>query len=79
MAQDLSWTRSGKMDERQRMSAEVEARLAEIQRRHRGRIRWRIGQHTAELSLRALRAAEEQERPHPGPKSRRRKRHKRLL
>jgi hypothetical protein len=60
-------------------TAEVKAVVQNIQRRHRGGIRWGIGKHTAELALRAL------DEPHPtlrrpsSSKSRRRKRHKRLL
>jgi hypothetical protein len=55
---------------------EVRRRVEEIQRRKRGRIQWRIGQHTAELAIEAL------ERPAKSlrnGKSRRRKRKKRLL
>jgi hypothetical protein len=58
-------------------TAEVAAVVQQVQRTHRGRIRWGIGKHTAELALRAL-------EPTSGAKprsskSRRRKKHKRLL
>jgi len=55
----------------------VQQRLEEIQRRKRGRMRWSMSKHTAELALGALR----EEPPHHGrsSKRRRRKRHKRLL
>lgn len=56
----------------------VEERLAEIQRRHRGRIRWHVTKHTAELAIRAL-TDEPDERARRSSKSRRRKRKKRLL
>lgn len=56
--------------------AAVKARLEEIQTRKRGRIRWSISRHTAELALGAL--ADEPSRGRSG-KSRRRKRYKRLL
>ena len=56
---------------------EVQRRLQEIQRRKRGRIRWQIGRHTAEMAIVAL------ERPDKSVrrtgKQRRRKRWKRLL
>lgn len=57
---------------------EVQRRVAEIQRRKRGRIRWSIGRHTAEMAIDVLHA----ERPlgsKRNGKQRRRKRHKRLL
>ena len=57
--------------------AAVKQRLDEIQRRKRGRIRWSISTHTAELALGAL--AERPPRSGPTAKGRRRKRHKRLL
>ena len=38
---------------------EVQRRVEEIQRRKRGRIRWQIGKHTAELAIEAHRAAAE--------------------
>ncbi len=57
--------------------AAVKERLEEIQRRKRGRVRWSISKHTAELALDAL--APKPERQDRCSKSRRRKRHKRLL
>lgn len=57
--------------------AAVKARLAEIQTRKRGRVRWSMSRHTAELALGAIR--ERPPRNGPTAKSRRRKRHKRLL
>lgn len=60
-------------------TAEVKAVVQGVQRRHRGRIKWGIGRHTAELALRAL------DEPRPvlhrpsSSKARRRKKHKRLL
>ena len=59
-------------------TAEVAAVVQNVQRKHRGRIRWSVGQHTAELALRALDESPRTER-RPSAKSRRRKRHKRLL
>jgi hypothetical protein len=57
---------------------EVQRRLAEIQRRKRGRIRWSIGRHTAELAIEAL-GVDRQITSKRNGKQRRRKRHKRLL
>ena len=58
---------------------DVQQRVEEIQRARRGGIRWRITKHTAELTMRAL-AGTGGRPPHtPSAKSRRRKRHKRLL
>lgn len=57
--------------------AAVEERLAEIRKHKRGRIRWHVSRHTAELALGALR--EKPPRNGPSAKSRRRKRCKRLL
>ena len=58
----------------------VERGVEEIQRSHRGRIRWGIGKRTAELALRALEDSPGHGRRHRrSSKSRRRKRHKRLL
>jgi hypothetical protein len=57
-------------------TAEMKARIREIQDRRRDRIRWSIGKHTAEMAIAAL--AE----PHvyrPSGKRRSRKRAKRLL
>ena len=59
---------------------QVEEQLAQIQQRHRGKIRWRITKHTAELAIRALNEATAERAPgRRGGKSRRRKRKKRLL
>lgn len=57
--------------------AEVQRRLAEIRLRKRGRMRWTVGARTAELAIGALVGRREERRP--TAKSRRRKRHKRLL
>lgn len=57
--------------------AAVKERLAEIQKRKRGRMRWNMSRHTAELALGAL--VDRPPRDRPSAKSRRRKRHKRLL
>lgn len=60
--------------------AEVQQRLAEIQRRKRGRIRWSISRHTAEMAIDAIERFDGPgEPPRRSGKSRRRKRHKRLL
>jgi hypothetical protein len=56
---------------------EVQRRLQEIQRRKRGRIRWQIGKHTAEMAIEALEQPVKSS-PQNG-KQRRRKRWKRLL
>jgi hypothetical protein len=56
---------------------DVRERVERIQRQHRGKIRWRISKHTAELAIRAL-GSQERVVARSG-KSRRRKRHKRLL
>jgi len=56
---------------------DVRRRLNEIQARKRGRIRWGMSRHTAELALRALDDGPTGYRP--SAKSRRRKRRKRLL
>ena len=60
-------------------TAEVKAVVQNVQRSHRGRIKWGIGQHTAELALRALDKPQGREGRSTSSKSRRRKRHKRLL
>ncbi|HEX4681655.1 MAG TPA: hypothetical protein VH277_03040 [Gemmatimonadaceae bacterium] len=57
---------------------EVQRRLAEIQSRKRGRIRWAIGRHTAELAIGALDVDRKIASTKNG-KQRRRKRNKRLL
>ena len=56
---------------------EVRRRLQEIQSRKRGRIRWNVGRHTAELAIGALDQPAKSSRP--TGKQRRRKRRKRLL
>ena len=57
--------------------AEVQRRLQEIQHRKRGRIRWKIGKHTAEMAIVALEQPAKSSRRNG--KQRRRKRWKRLL
>lgn len=56
----------------------VEERLQEIQRRKRGRVRWNVSKHTAEMAIGALQDREKPPRRTTG-KQRRRKRSKRLL
>jgi len=60
-------------------TAEVAAVVRDVQRKARGRIRWSVGKHTAELALKALEPPAKKPRQPPSAKSRRRKRHKRLL
>jgi hypothetical protein len=57
--------------------AEVQRRLSEIQRQKGGRIRWRITHHTAEMALAAI--AGDKTASRRSSKTRRRKKHKRLL
>ncbi|MEX2155050.1 MAG: hypothetical protein WD825_17025 [Gemmatimonadaceae bacterium] len=57
---------------------EVKARLEAIRNEKRGRINWRISHHTAELAIQAI-AGHVTISYRPGSKSRRRKRHKRLM
>jgi hypothetical protein len=57
---------------------EVARRLAELTSRKRGRVRWRMSKHTAEMALNALRDGSPARRGGRG-KQRRHKRHKRLL
>jgi hypothetical protein len=57
-------------------TAEMEARIREVQDRRRDRIRWSIGKHTAEMAISALALPR---RYRPSAKCRRRKRAKRLL
>jgi hypothetical protein len=59
-------------------TAEFQARLEAIKREKRARIRWAISHHTAELAIRAINGRVSVSY-RPGSKSRRRKRHKRLL
>lgn len=54
----------------------MQGRIADIQARRRGRIRWHITKHTAELAIAALAG---RGRYRPSAKCRRRKRTKRLL
>jgi hypothetical protein len=56
---------------------EVRRRLQDIQRTKRGRIKWQIGKHTAELAIGAIAPPENNERKRG--KSRRRQKKKRLL
>jgi hypothetical protein len=56
---------------------EVQRRLADIQRRKRGRIRWQIGKHTAEMAIDAIDRPPKSERKNGKP--RRRQKRKRLL
>jgi hypothetical protein len=58
---------------------EVQQRLKEIQSRKRGRVRWNISRHTAEMALDAILPSVREEEPRKSAKSRRRKRRKRLL
>lgn len=55
---------------------EVQRRLSEIQSRKRGRIRWSISRHTAEMAIDAIVPPKA---PARSGKARRRKRKKRLL
>jgi cobalamin biosynthesis protein CbiG len=60
-------------------TAEVAAVVQNVQRKHRGRIQWAIGRHTAEMALGALGKRPRVSRHERSSKSRRRKRAKRLL
>lgn len=57
---------------------EVAARLTELQHRKRKTVRWHMSRNTAERAIAAITATPAQPSPGRG-KSRRRKRHKRLL
>jgi hypothetical protein len=59
-------------------TGEMRARLDEIRLEKRGRVRWEITHHTAEIAIAAI-AGHARVMYKPGSKSRRRKRHKRLL
>ena len=59
-------------------TGEFQARLSAIQKEKRGRIRWSMSHHTAELAIRAI-EGHVSVSYRPGSKSRRRKRNKRLL
>lgn len=74
---------SRKPSESERAAADgegaVRAHLEKIQRDKRARVRWQLSKHTAEQALVALSDAVPQPRYRRSSKSRRRKRHKRLL
>jgi len=57
---------------------EIRIRLDEIRRSKATRINWRLTHHTAEMAIRAIQG-HARITYRPGSKSRRRKRHKRLL
>ena len=57
----------------------VRARLAEIQREKRSGVRWHLSRHTAERAMVAISDVLVRPTYRPSSKSRRRKRHKRLL
>lgn len=59
-------------------TGEFSARLEMIKQQKRGRIRWRMSHHTAEIAIRAIEGRVRLSY-RPGSKSRRRKRNKRLL
>ena len=57
---------------------EIRIALEEIRKSKRARINWRLSHHTAEIAIRAI-SGHVTVSYRPGTKSRRRKRHKRLL
>lgn len=57
---------------------EIRIALEEIRKSKRARINWRLSHHTAEIAIRAI-SGHVKVTYRPGSKSRRRKRHKRLL
>ncbi|HEU4996289.1 MAG TPA: hypothetical protein VFT29_15840 [Gemmatimonadaceae bacterium] len=57
---------------------EIRTRLERIRLEKRNRVRWQLSHHTAELAIAAI-AGHARVLYRPGTKSRRRKRHKRLL
>lgn len=57
---------------------EIRIALEEIRKLKRARINWRLTHHTAEIAIRAI-SGHVTVSYRPGSKSRRRKRHKRLL
>lgn len=59
--------------------AEVQQRLKEIQIKNRGRIRWNVSKHTAEMAIEAIEAGTARGVSANRGKQRRRKRRKRLL
>ena len=79
MATDRGETPNESGDLPMATTAEVAAVVQGVQRKRRGQIRWSVGRHTAELALRALDAPPPAPRRLPSSKSRRRKRHKRML
>ncbi|HEY2374514.1 MAG TPA: hypothetical protein VGH98_00945 [Gemmatimonadaceae bacterium] len=79
MADDKQATPNETSDPPMASTAEVKAVVQNVQRTHRGRIKWGIGKHTAELALRALNEPRSVLRRPSSSKSRRRKKHKRLL
>ena len=79
MAEHKRETPNAKEESPMASTAEVKAVVQKVQRSHRSRIKWGIGRHTAELALRALNEPRTVLRRPSSSKSRRRKRHKRLL
>ena len=61
-----------------RQTDEIKARLEAIRQQKRARINWRLTHHTAEIAIQAI-EGHVTFSYRPGSKSRRRKRHKRLL
>ncbi len=59
-------------------TGEIRARLEAIRAEKRARVRWTISHHTAEVAIAAI-SGHARMMYRPGSKSRRRKRHKRLL
>jgi hypothetical protein len=59
--------------------AAVEARLRELQQRKRRTVRWHMSRHTAERAIAAIAGGPAGAVPRTTGKSRRRRRHKRLL
>jgi hypothetical protein len=57
---------------------EIRAQIEAIREQRRGKVRWNLSSHTAEIAIRALQG-HVRVSYRPGSKSRRRKRHKRLL
>lgn len=61
-----------------RHTDEIRARLEAIRAEKRGRIRWKLSHHTAEMAIHAI-EGHVSVSYRPGTKSRRRKKRKRLL
>jgi hypothetical protein len=59
-------------------TGEFRARLEAIRLEKRAKVRWQISHHTAEIAIQAI-SGHARVMYRPGTKSRRRKRHKRLL